>query len=165
MSKFLRHVPIVLTLLLLGMWLLLNGELSVAQVVLGVLLSMGLVLAIAQLRPVRPRMQRLHLAVPLAARVFVDILKSNLHVAAIVLRQRRDRPIRSGFLEIPIDLTDPHGLAILAIIVTSTPGTSWAGLSSDGRILTLHVLDLDDGEVLIRSIKQQYEQRLLRIFE
>jgi multicomponent K+:H+ antiporter subunit E len=147
------------------MWLLLSDELSVAQVVFGVLLSVLLVLAIARLRPVRPRLHRVHLVIPLAARVLVDILKSNLHVAAVVLGQVRDRQVRSGFLDIPMELTDPHGLAILAVIVTATPGTSWAGLSPSGRTLTLHVLDLQDEEELIGVIKRRYEQPLIRIFE
>ena len=154
-----------LCLVLFAMWLLLSEALSVAQVLLGALLSVVLVLAIARLRPVRPRLHRLYLAIPLAANVLVDILKSNLHVAAIVLGLVRDRQVRSGFLEIPIELTDPHGLTILAVIVTSTPGTSWAGLSPSGRTLTLHVLDLQDEQATIRLIKRRYEQPLRRIFE
>jgi multicomponent K+:H+ antiporter subunit E len=124
-----------------------------------------LVLGIARLRPIRPRPRRLHLAIPLVASVLVDILKSNFHVAAIVLGLARDRQVRSGFLEIPIELTDPHGLTMLAVIVTATPGTSWAGLSPGGRTLTLHVLDLRDEEELIGAIKRRYERPLMRIFE
>lgn len=163
--NFVRNVPIVLSLVLFVTWLLLGEELSVAQVVFGALLSVALMLAIAHLRPVRPRLRRLHLAVPLAASVLVDILRSNLHVAAIVLGLVRARPVRSGFLDIPIELSDPHGLTILAVIVTATPGTTWAGLSPSGRTLTLHVLDLKDEEELIRLTKRRYEQPLLRIFE
>ena len=41
---------------------------------------------------------------------------------------------------IPLELTDPNGLPILAMIVTLTPGTAWAQLSADKRVLLLHVL-------------------------
>ena len=41
----------------------------------------------------------------------------------------------------------------------------WAGLSDAGDVLTLHVLDLRDEAGLIQSIKQRYEQPLMRIFE
>ena len=94
-----------------------------------------------------------------------DIVASNLAVARIVLGLRRVRDIRSGFLEIPLDLRDPHGLAALAMIVTATPGTVWAGLSPDGDVLTLHVLDLRDEAALVRSIKERYERPLRKIFE
>jgi multicomponent K+:H+ antiporter subunit E len=165
MRNLVRRVPPLLTILLLAIWLIVSGELSVGYIAFGAVLSILLVLGIAQLRPVRPRLRRLYLAIPLAARVLVDILRSNLGVARIVLGLVRDRRVRSGFLEIPLELKDPHGLIMLAVIVTSTPGTAWAGLSADGRTLTLHVLDLQDEQATIRLIKQRYEQPLRRIFE
>ena len=54
---------------------------------------------------------------------------------------------------------------MLAIILTSTPGTLWVEYeASTGRLL-LHVLDLVDEEVWIRLIKDRYECRLMEIFE
>ena len=165
MKNLIGRVPPLLTVLLLAIWLTVGGELSVGQIAFGTVLSVVLVLGIAQLRPVRPRSRRLYLAIPLAATVLIDILRSNLGVARVVLGLVRDRQVHSGFLDIPLELTDPHGLTILAVIVTSTPGTAWAGMSADGRTLTLHVLDLQDEQATIRLIKQRYEQPLRRIFE
>jgi len=160
-----KRVPLLLTVTLLVIWLLLNGELSLVSIGFGALLAVLLVLAIARLRPARPRLRNLHLAVPLAGTLFADIVRSNIGVARIVLGLVRNREVRSGFLDIPLQLSDPHGLAILALIVTSTPGTSWAGVAPDGRVLRLHVLDLRNEDEWIRFFKQRYEQRLLRIFE
>ena len=160
-----RQVPLYLTFTLVGMWLLLNAELSVMSIAFGALLALLLVLAIAQLRPVRPRLRHLHLAIPLVATLLVDIVQSNLGVARVVLGRTRNRQVRSGFIDIPLELSDPHGLAILAVIVTSTPGTSWAGVAPDGRMLRLHMLDIRNEDEWIRSFKQRYERRLMRIFE
>lgn len=160
-----RRIPLLLVVTLLGIWLLLNGELTFAQIALGLLLAVLLVLVVERLRPVRPRVRRLYLAVPLAATVLVDILRSNVAVARIVLGLVRDRQVRSGFLDIPLELSDPHGLAVLAVIVTSTPGTSWAGVAPDGQTVRLHVLDLKDEAEWIRVIKERYERPLMRIFE
>ena len=118
------RIPLVLTLVLVAMWLLLNNTLSFGQTVLGTVFAVLLVLAGAKLRPVRPRLRRLYLAAPLIAVVLVDILRSNLGVARIVLGLTGKRQVRSGFLDIPLELRDPHGLAILAVIITSTPGTA-----------------------------------------
>ncbi|HEX6398123.1 MAG TPA: Na+/H+ antiporter subunit E, partial [Steroidobacteraceae bacterium] len=93
-----------------------------------------------------------------------DIVVSNLQVAQIVLGLHRG-VLRSGFLQVPLELRDPHGLAALSAIVTSTPGTVWAGLSADGATLTLHVLDLQDEAGLVHTVKQRYEQPLMRIFQ
>jgi multicomponent K+:H+ antiporter subunit E len=150
---------------LLAIWLVLNHTLSVGQLILGAALASLLLLAFAQLRPVRPRLRRLHLAVALMMTVLMDILRSNWDVGRIALGLVRDRQIRTGFLDIPLDLRDPHALAVLAVIVTSTPGTAWAGVSPDGRTLRLHVLDVKDEQHWIRTIKEHYERPLLRIFE
>jgi multicomponent K+:H+ antiporter subunit E len=160
-----KQVPLILTITLVAMWLLLNGELSLLSIAFGVLLAVLLVLAITQLRPVPPRLRNLHLAVPLIGTVLVDIVRSNIAVARVVLGLVGNRQVRSGFLDIPLELSDPHGLAILAVIVTSTPGTSWAGMASSGKVLRLHVLDLRNEDEWIRFFKQQYEHRLMRIFE
>jgi multicomponent K+:H+ antiporter subunit E len=160
-----RQVPLYLTVTLVAMWLLLNGDLSVMSIAFGVLLALLLVLAIAQLRPVRPRVRHVHLAIPLVATLLVDIVLSNLGVARVVLGLTRNRQVRSGFIDIPLELSDPHGLAILAVIVTSTPGTSWAGVAPDGRVLRLHMLDIRNEDEWIRSFKRRYERRLMRIFE
>lgn len=152
-------------LVLCGTWLLLNQTLALAQVALGFALSLLLAWSGSALRPLRARLHRLDLAALLMLVVLRDIVRSNFDVARIVLGLVHDRRVRSGFLDIPLDLRDPHGLAVLAAIVTSTPGTVWVGLSPDGGTLTLHVLDLKDEREWIRLIKQRYERPLMRIFQ
>jgi multicomponent K+:H+ antiporter subunit E len=159
-----RRVSPVLVLALTGIWLLLNQTLAPGQLVLGLALSILLGWFASALRPLRARLHRVDLAARLALVVFRDIVRSNFGVARIVLGLVRDREIHSGFLEVPLELRDPHGLAALAAIVTSTPGTVWSGLSPDGRTLTLHVLDLRDEGEWIRLIKERYERPLRRIF-
>jgi len=160
-----KRVPPLLTLMLVGIWMLLAGTPGVGQTILGILLAVLLMLAAAELRPLHPRLRRLYLFVPLIAAWLVDMVRSNVNVARVVLGLVRNRQVRSGFLVIPLELTDPHAVAILAVIVTSTPGTSWAGLSDSGNSLSLHMLDLHDEGEWIRLFKQRYEQRLRRIFE
>jgi multicomponent K+:H+ antiporter subunit E len=160
-----KRVPVYLMVALVGIWLLLNGELSLSSLAFGALLAVMLVLAIARLRPVRPRVRHVHVVIPLIATLLVDIVLSNFGVARVVLGLVRSRQVRSGFIDIPLQLRDPHALAILAVIVTSTPGTSWAGLAPDGSVLRLHMLDIRDEDEWIHSFKQRYERRLMRIFE
>ncbi len=159
-----RRVPLFLSFALIAAWLLLNG-LSPAQLILGTSLAVLLLVVSAGLRPRPPRVRRLYEAVPLAAMVTIDILRSNVHVAKVAALAVRGSYVRSGFVDIPLELREPHALAILAMIVTATPGTIWAGVFSDGATLRLHVLDLHDEAGLIRTIKERYERPLRRIFE
>ncbi len=94
----------------------------------------------------------------------MDVLRSNWAVAQIILAGRRKKRV-SGFIHVPLELRDRYGLAVLAIILTSTPGTLWVEYEAATGRLLLHVLDLVDEEVWIRLIKDRYECRLMEIFE
>ena len=157
-----RSVPPVLTGTLLLMWLLLNDSVSLGHVVLGLLFAIALVWASGALRPLTPRIRQAHLALVLLAFVLRDIVRSNIGVARIVLGGRE---VHSGFVKIPLELTDPHGLAVLAGIVTATPGTVWVDHDAATSTLMLHVLDLKSETEWIDWIKQRYERLLMGIFE
>ena len=160
-----RSFPPVLIIALTVMWLVLNQSFAPGQLVLGAALGVLLAYGSSSLRPLQPGLRNIHVAAVLLLMVFADIVRSNLGVARIVLGLVRDREVRSGFLDIPLDMRDPHGLAVLATILTSTPGTVWVDLAADGSRLTLHVLDLKDEDAWIRWIKGRYERPLMRIFE
>jgi multicomponent K+:H+ antiporter subunit E len=164
MRRLATHLSPVLVLALTCLWLLLNQSFSPGHVLLGLAFALAFAAASAALRPARARMRRLDTGALLILVVLRDIIHGNLSVARLVLGSRA-RSIRSGFVHIPLDLRDPHGLAALSMIVTATPGTVWAGLSTSGDTLTLHVLDLKDEAEVIRVIKHRYEQPLIRIFQ
>lgn len=111
----------------------------------------------------RGLLRRMGCALRLAAAVFADVLRSNLAVARIVLRPGGQR--RCGFVAIPLSLRNPDGLALLACIITATPGTAWGSFDSERGLLRIHVLDLADEHALILSIQERYEKRLKEIFE
>ncbi|QAU33840.1 Na+/H+ antiporter subunit E [Janthinobacterium sp. 17J80-10] len=149
---------------LLALWLLLNDSVSPGHALLGLMLAIGIPLLTASMRPMRAQVRQPLAIARLLWTVIKDIGRSNLAVARIILGNRRSRS-SAGFMDIPLDLRDPHGLAALACIVTATPGTVWAGLSPDGATLTLHVLDLQDEQTWIDTIKLHYERPLMEIFE
>lgn len=160
-----KRVPPVLACMLLLMWLLLNNTLAIGQIVLGAVLSVGLLLAASQLRPLQPRVRRADLVIRLVFSVLIDVVRSNIGVGRVILGLVRRRKIHSGFMNIPLDMRDPHGLAMLAVIITCTPGTVWVDLAPDRSVLTIHVLDLTDESEWVRRIKHRYERRLREIFE
>jgi multicomponent K+:H+ antiporter subunit E len=96
--------------------------------------------------------------------VLIDIVRSCINVSLIILGPREWRQ-RSGFMSIPLDLRDPHGLAVLSAIINSTPGTVWAEISEDRLLLMIHVLDLHDEQWWTNTIKTRYETPLRAIFE
>lgn len=153
----------LLTAALLLMWMSLTSF-SPGQLLLGGCIALAASRAMAALQPSKPRLRRWQLIPQLIGTVALDILRSNIAVASIILQGGR-RSRASGFVAIPLDLRDRTGLAVLACIVTSTPGTAWIEYAHDTGMLLIHVLDLVDEEEWIALIKNRYEAQLMEIFE
>src|SRR5690606_27818865 len=98
----------------------------------------------------------------LLAGALVEIIRSCFNVSRIILF--RAKGLKSQFIRVPLDLQNPHGLALLSCLINSTPGTIWVEILADHE-LALHVFDLHDEQWWIDTIKTQYEQPLIEIFE
>jgi multicomponent K+:H+ antiporter subunit E len=163
MMKLLLPAPLLSVALFL-LWLLLNRSLSSGQLLLGALLGLLLPLLLRGLRPLPVKVRHPLTILRLAFRVVWDTSVSNFNVVRfLALPRHRKHP--SGFVRIPLDLRDPNGLAVLAMIVCITPGTAWAEISRDRSLLMLHVLEVDDPDEVTAHIKQRYESLLMEIFE
>ena len=159
MKRWIPHP--LLAACLLAMWLLLNQSLSPGHILLGAAVALVASHGLAALRPEPVRILAFRPMLRLAGIVLADIVRSNLAVARIVLFPRQRV---SGFVRLPLELTNVHGLTMLACIITATPGTIWVELDRENQILLVHVLDLIDEDAWIRLIKNRYEALLLEIF-
>lgn len=162
MSRLLPHPRLFLALL--AMWLLLAGSVSPGQVLLGAVIAYVASWTVGVFRMEPSRLGRPTAIVRLGVRVLADIFRSNLAVGRIILagKPRRGQP---GFMTIPLDMRSEGGLAVLAIILTATPGTLWMNYDAAKGELLLHVLDLDDEAHWRELIKNRYERLLMEIFE
>ena len=160
-----RWLPFpLLWVLLVAIWLGLNETLATAHLILGAFVALAAVLGLRLLQEPQTRLRRPRAAVELLWLVFTDVVRSNVAVALIVLRPGI-RGRTAAFVEIPLQLRNPVGLAALACIITSTPGTAWAGYDPGSGVLAMHILDLVDEETWVRTIKDRYERRLMEIFQ
>lgn len=149
---------------LFAMWLVLNETAAPGHLLLGALLAFagGRIFAALQAPAGRLRIRATAVA-QLAWLVFADIVRSNVAVARIVLHPGMAGRT-SGFLTMPLEVRHPGALAVLACIVTATPGTSWAGYDAERNTVTIHVLDLVDEHAWVAQFKARYEERLKEIF-
>ena len=161
MSRALPHPLLSLALLL--MWLLLN-RFSPGHLVLGIAVAVLAGLAMAALEPNRPRVKRWDLVALLFLRVMADIMRSNVGVARLILLGSRANR-HQGFVDIDLELRDPTALAILAVIVTATPGTAWIDYDAARGRLILHVFDLVDRDAWRDTVNNRYGALLRGIFE
>jgi multicomponent K+:H+ antiporter subunit E len=160
-----RLVPYpLLTAGLVLMWLLLNAF-SPGHLLLGTAIALVAGRAASALGPPQARIRRWGSLLQLFGVVMADIVRSNIAVARLILLGRPGNPRKAGFVEIDLAVRDPVALAILAVIVTSTPGTAWLDYDRTRGRLLLHVFDLIDEAEWVDLVKNHYERRLREIFE
>jgi multicomponent K+:H+ antiporter subunit E len=163
MSRWLPYP--LLGLALLAMWLVLNESVTPEHVLIGGVLALVGIWVLALLQPPTRRVRRrVGASAMLCWLVFADIVRSNLAVARIVVQPGRRGRV-AGFLDMPLEVRHPGALAVLACIITATPGPSWARYDAARNAVTIHVLDLVDDQAWIRQFKERYERRLKEIFE
>lgn len=162
MARLLPHP--VISCGLLVTWLILNQSLGLGHILLGALFGVLLGRLFDKLSPPPFRLRKPHLLLGLLGTVAWDIVRSNVAVAGIILGVRW-RSIESGFIRVPLQLTDRYALGVLAVIVTSTPGTIWVRYDPEEGLLLIHVFDLVDEAMWVRIITERYQRPLLEVFE
>jgi multicomponent K+:H+ antiporter subunit E len=154
----------LLSALLFVLWLVLNPPLGAGQAILGAIVAVALPAIAAPLRPLRARLRRPATVVRLLLIVGLGVLRSNLDVARGIFRLRA-RPSTGAFVKVPLELTDPSALAVLAMITTVVPGTVWTELAIDHSAVLLHVFDVENEAAFVADFKARYERPLKEIFE
>lgn len=161
MRRILPHPA--LSAMLLIVWLLMANEVTPGGIVLGAIFAVVLPKYTEPFWPDRPRVRIGRALAKYLAVVLYDIAVANFQVARLILF-RRNRDLRSRWLVVPIDLTTPEAITVLAATISLTPGTVSSDVSADGRYLLVHILDVADEAAEIARIKRRYEAPLLRIF-
>ncbi len=160
--KRLMPQPLISAMLFL-IWLALNNTIHPAHLLLGALLAIAIPLWTSALKFATPKIKQPSTIVALGVIVLIDIVKSNISVARLILGKESN--IQPSFVWVPLDIVDPHAKAALAGIITMTPGTLSADFSDDGKHLLVHAFNVTDEAALIAEIKSRYELPLKEIFE
>jgi multicomponent Na+:H+ antiporter subunit E len=90
------------------------------------------------------------------ALIFIrELALSSILVARTAFARNID--VRPAIIAVPLDLKTDLGVALVANLVSLTPGTTSLHTSQDGKILYVHALDAMDDEAVIASIKNAFE--------
>ena len=144
-------------LLLTLMYLALTSNLQASNIVMGLLLSVGVM---ALLRPqLREADGRRAGTAVLALFRYIFVLVSGIQVARIVLSPTM--PLHQAIIAIPSDCQSDLGLALSAHALTLTPGEMVVEIGDDGTMYT-HVLDVEKVETAVaaaqNSVKNSWKR-------
>lgn len=151
-----------LSLLLAAVWLLLQQSLSAPNLIAAAVLGLGVPRLVHGFIGEATHPRSLPTILRFTGLVLWDIVVSNIAVARIVLSPRADpQPL---WVQVPLDTRHPTAIALLATVITMTPGTVSCIVDDVQGFILVHVLDCSDGPALVAQMKQRYEQPLREIF-
>ncbi|MFH7808262.1 MULTISPECIES: Na+/H+ antiporter subunit E [unclassified Acinetobacter] len=142
-------------------WLMLAHSVEAASLVMAVLLGIFIPRFIKPFIAYTPNIEWKS-AVKLLFVVLYDIVMSNITVAKQVLGPI-DR-LQPKWFRVPLETQHEEVNTLLAMIITTTPGTVSAGIDQDRGDILVHALSTDDADAEIQNIKARYEKPLMQIF-
>jgi len=151
-----------LSVLLAASWLLLQHTLAPFHLISAALIGLLLPRILHDFLPATEPLRWLP-ALRLLMLVVWDIVVSNITVARLVLGPiSRPQP---AWVTVPLALSHPTAISLLATIITTTPGTVSCVVDEDCASILVHALDCSDPAQMAADIKSRYERPLMAIFE
>lgn len=153
----------LLNILLALLWAAFNGNFAPATLAAGFVLGY-LVLAIAR-RALAPSdyHKQFWRAIAFFAIYVRDIIRASLRVAYDVLTPTMY--MQPGIVGVPLDVETDVEIAVLANLVSLTPGTLSLDVSADRKVLYIHAMYIDDWDVerLRAGLKGDLERRVMEL--
>lgn len=90
-----------------------------------------------------------------------EVVRANLRVALDVITPAlRARP---AVVAVPLDVRTDTEIALLANLITMTPGSLSVDVADDRSVIYVHAMFVDDPAALVHEIKDEYERRVLEL--
>lgn len=148
-------------MLLALFWVILSGNYSIGNLFVGMLLSYLVLAYVARDKPMFANyFGKLPKIISFILFFIWDLTKANARVAYDVLTPRH--LMRPGVIAIPLDLKDEAGISVFANLITVTPGSLSLDVSSDRKVLYVHLMYLDDEASQLAELKA-LEARVLNL--
>lgn len=142
-------------------WCALAGRLTMIDLVIGYGIGYGLLGWLVPSASAQSYVRRLPLVLAFLATYAYEVIVSSLRIAREVVTPW---PRRSpGIITVPLDVSSPAEIALLANLVTFTPGTVVLDFSEDHSHMFVHDMFIHDPETSRRIIKQRYERWVMRM--
>jgi len=156
------HVPLGNMLLALA-WAALQGEFSLWTLLTGQVLGYLILVALVRggVLNTSPYIGRVHRVVGLAAYFFYELLKANLRLALDVATPRFN--MKPGIIALPLDATQDGQILLLSMLINTTPGSVALDVSSDRKVLYVHVMYMETPDAARDEIKRGFERRVLGV--
>lgn len=145
-------------------WAAITGNFAALNLALGAAIGTATALLLRQWFAQPVALRRMRRILSLALLFLWELLVSAVRVALIVLRPNLRASLRPAIIAFPLTVKSDGEIALLANLITLTPGTLSVDVAEDRSALYVHVLDLVNREALVAEIAGGFERKVREIF-
>ncbi|WLV23635.1 Na+/H+ antiporter subunit E [Aciduricibacillus chroicocephali] len=154
---------IIIHLIIAFMWMLLNESYTGSSFIAGYLIGAVLLFLMRRFLPGSFYLRRLFMVLGLIILFIKELILSNIDIVKLVYKPRLKGKVEPGIFAYPTELKKEWEIALLANLITLTPGTLSVALSDDHSIIYIHAMHIDTEEEAIQSIKNTFEKAILEV--
>jgi multicomponent Na+:H+ antiporter subunit E len=148
-------------ILLALIWVAVSGDVSGGNLLIGFVLGYVILgITLRELPAFAAYVRRVPKILMFALFFLRELLKANLRVAWDVVTPTHH--MRPAVIAVPLDARTEGEIALVANLISLTPGTLTLDISSDHKVLYIHVMYLDDLDEVRAQIKD-FEARVLAL--
>jgi multicomponent Na+:H+ antiporter subunit E len=150
--------PFLWNIALAFVWVIVTATFSLENLALGWVLGFGVLLVLRRGLGKTTYFEKPWMLLKFVVFFTKEIVLCNLRVAYDVITPQNH--MKPAIIAVPLDLTRDVDIALLANMLTLTPGTCSLDVSSDRRTLYVHAMYAPDPDKLRLDIKERYEKRV-----
>lgn len=152
----------IFNLLLTFAWAAITGSFSAINLLFGFVLS---IFAMSLIREQVGSLGYFSRARRISSLFFLflyELVMSAVRVAVLVLAPKPN--IKPGIFAFPLTIEKDMEIALLANLITLTPGTLSVDVSEDKKYIYVHAIDASDPEAARRDIAEGFERKIMEAF-
>ncbi|MCP1145673.1 Na+/H+ antiporter subunit E [Lysinibacillus endophyticus] len=152
---------VLLNVFLAFLWMFLSSNYSLSRFIIGYLLGLLCIIAMRRFFKSRLYTDRVWAAIKLAFLFIKELILANVSVLMLVIKPKLE--LQPAFFKYETELTQDWEITLLSSLITLTPGTVVVHVSDDSKSLFIHVIDSDDIDSTIDSIKNSFEKAIMEV--
>ena len=144
-------------------WAAVTGEFSAINLIFGFVLGSLCLFIIREQVGGTGYLRRVRRVLALVFLFIYELVHSAWLVAVLVMSPKMK--LNPGIIAFPLSITEDRQIALLANLITLTPGTLSVDVSEDRRFIYVHAINAPDPEALKRDIAEGFETKIREAFE
>ena len=152
----------LINILLALAWAAVTGSFSVVNLGFGFVLGSGVLYMVREQLGGSAYFRRTGRVISLVLLFLKELALSAWRVALMVSRPKLE--VSPGIIAFPLTVDRDFEIALLANLITLTPGTLSVDVTEDRKVLYVHCVDLPDPEGTIADIRDGFERKIMEAF-